>query len=101
MSTIFVLGLEDTYTKEQLYQLKPEAGKTTVSFERLVDAAPEIAFAKDNVAEASGSASMCTVSVDDKCKAVVPWKEGLVVVQLTFLPRQSSHLLCSVVLRRG
>ena len=69
MSTIFVLGLEDTYTKEQLYQLKPEAGKTTVSFERLMDAAPEIAFAQDNVAEASGSASMCTVSGGDKCKA--------------------------------
>ena len=54
MSTIFFLGLEDTYTKEQLYKLKPMAGKTTVSFERLVNAASEIAVAKENVAETSG-----------------------------------------------
>ena len=54
LSTIFVLGLEDTYTKEQLYKLKPVAGKTTVSFERLVNAASEIAVAKENVAETSG-----------------------------------------------
>ena len=69
MSTIFVLGLEDTYTKEQLYQLKPETGKTTVSFERLVDAASEIAVAKDNVAEASGSVSMNAMSGGDKLKS--------------------------------
>ena len=68
MSTIFVLGLEDTYTKEQLYQLKPVEGKTTVSFERLVDAASEIAVAKDNVAEASAT-SMCAMSGSDKFKA--------------------------------
>ena len=69
MSTQFVLGLDDVYTMEQLYQMKPEPGKTTVSFERLVDAASEIAVAKDNVAEASGSASMCAMSLGDKSKA--------------------------------
>ena len=69
MSTIFVLGLEDTYTKEQLYQLKPVGGKMTVSFERLVDAASEIAVAKYNVAEASGASSMCAMSGGDKTKA--------------------------------
>ena len=69
MSTIFVLGLEDTYTKEQLYQLKPDAGNTTISFGKLVDAASEIAVAKDNVAEASGSASMSAMSGGDKSKS--------------------------------
>ena len=69
MSTIFVLGLEDTYTKEQLYQLKPDAGNTTVSFGKLVDAASEIAVDKDNVAEASGSASMSAMSGGDKSNA--------------------------------
>ena len=48
MSTIFILWLEDFYTKEQLSQLKPEGGKTTVSFEKLVDAASEISVAKDS-----------------------------------------------------
>ena len=50
MSTIFILGLNDTYTREQLYQIKPEEGKTTVSFVKLVAAASEISTAKDNVA---------------------------------------------------
>ena len=45
MSTIFVLGLEDTYTMKPLYQLKPDAENTTVSFGKLVDAASEIAVA--------------------------------------------------------
>ena len=67
MSTIFILGLEDSYTKEQLYQLKPVGGKTTVSFEKLVDAASEIAVAKDNMAEASGTLSVCAMSAGDKC----------------------------------
>ena len=40
-----------------------------MSFERLVDAASEIAVAKDNVAEASGSASMSAMSGGDKSKA--------------------------------
>ena len=69
MYTIFVLGLEDTYTKEQLYQLKPDAGNMTVSFGKLVDAASEIAIAKDNVAEASRSASMSAMSSGDKSKS--------------------------------
>ena len=68
MSTIFILGLEDSYTKEQLYQLKPEGGKTTVSFEKLVDAASEISVAKDNVAEASGTLSVRAMSAGDKTK---------------------------------
>ena len=68
MSTIFVLGLKDTYTKEQLYQLNPETGKTTLCFERLVDAASEISLAKDNVAEASGSASMSAMAGGDRSK---------------------------------
>ena len=68
MSTIFILGLEDSYTKEQLYQLKPVGGKTTVSFERLVDAASEIAVAKDNFAEASGTLSVCAMSAGDQTK---------------------------------
>ena len=63
MSTIFILGPEDTYTSEQLYQLKPAQGKTTVSFEKLMDAASEISTAKDNVAEAS-TTSMCAISGD-------------------------------------
>ena len=50
MSTIFVLGLEDNYTRERLYQIKPETGKSTVKFESLVDAASEIAVAKENAA---------------------------------------------------
>ena len=40
----------------------------TVSFEKLVDAASEIAVAKDNVAEASGTLSMCAMSGGDKTK---------------------------------
>ena len=67
MYTQFVLGLDDVYTKEQLYQMKPEPGKTTVSFEALVSAASEIAVAKDNVAEAS-TTSVCAISVGDKNK---------------------------------
>ena len=47
--------------------MKPAVGKTTVSFEKLVDAASEIATAKDNVAEA-GNTSICAMS-GDKTKA--------------------------------
>ena len=32
MNTMFFLDLMDTYTCEQLYQIKPDEGKTTVSF---------------------------------------------------------------------
>ena len=41
----------NTYTCEQLLQLKPEEGKTTGSFDKLVGADSEISTAKDNVAE--------------------------------------------------
>ena len=68
MSTIFVLGLEDSYTRERLYQMKPDAGKSTVSFGKLVDSASEIAVAKDNAAESSGSVSMNATSWGDKSK---------------------------------
>ena len=47
MSIIFILGLEDTHTCEQLHQRKPEQGKTTIGFETMVDAASEISTAKD------------------------------------------------------
>ena len=63
MSTIFILCLEDTFTQEQLYQLKPEVGKTTVSFEKPMDAASEISIAKDNVVEARNT-SVCAMSGD-------------------------------------
>ena len=52
MSSILILGLEDVYTCEQLFQLRPDPWKTTVEFEKLVRAASEIATAKDNCAEA-------------------------------------------------
>ena len=69
MSIIFILGLEDTHTREQLYQLKPEEGKTTIDFETMVNAASEISTAKDNVAEASNT-SVCAMS-GDKNMAVI------------------------------
>ena len=69
MSMIFFIGLEDTYTNEQLYHLKPTPGKKTVSFKRLVDTTLEIDVAKDNVAEASGSILMCAIRGGDKSKA--------------------------------
>ena len=70
MSTIFILGLEDTYTREQLYQLKPAEGKTTVSFEKLVDAASEISTAKDNVAEASNTSMFAMSGDKNKANAI-------------------------------
>ena len=57
MATIFV-GLEDTYTRERLYQMKLDTGKSSVSFGKLVDTASEIALAKDNAADPSGSVLM-------------------------------------------
>ena len=36
MSSIFILGLSDPYTKEKLFQLQPKTGKTTVPFDELV-----------------------------------------------------------------
>ena len=63
MSSIFILGLEDVYTREQLFQLQPDAGKSTIDFDKLVRIASEIATAKDNCAEAA-STSVCAVSGD-------------------------------------
>ena len=42
LSTIFILGLADGYTKEKLFQLAPAAGKTTVEFNTLIKLASEI-----------------------------------------------------------
>ena len=69
MSKIFILGVKDTYICEQLLQLKPEEGKTTVGFEKLVGAASHISTAKDNVAAASNT-SVCAMS-SDRNKAVI------------------------------
>ena len=52
MSTIFIFCLEDVYTRKQLFQLKPLGEMTTVTFEKLISTASEIATAKDNVAKA-------------------------------------------------
>jgi len=32
MSSIFILGLEDSYTREKLFQIRPATGKSTVDF---------------------------------------------------------------------
>ena len=69
MSTIFVLGLEDSYTRERLYQIKLDLRKSTVRFESLVNAASEIAFAKDNATESVGSSSMNQMSGGEKPKS--------------------------------
>ena len=61
MSSIFILGLEDSYTKEKLFQIRPTAGNSTVEFDVLVKAASEIQQAKDNCLE-SGNTSVCGVS---------------------------------------
>ena len=61
MSSIFIIGLSDSYTKEKLFQLQPKKNKTTVEFDELVRAASEIQQAKENCLEA-GSTSMCGVS---------------------------------------
>ena len=54
MSTIFVIGPEDGYTRERLYQMKPETGKATVQFKDLVSAASEIVVDKEIAAESAG-----------------------------------------------
>jgi hypothetical protein len=61
MSTVSILGLIDSYTKEKMFQLQPKKNKTTVEFDDLVCAASEIQQAKDNCLEV-GSSSMCGVS---------------------------------------
>ena len=60
--TIFVLGLEDSYTRERLYQMKPRGTDSTVKLDKLVDAASEIAVARDNAAESGGPAALHHVS---------------------------------------
>ena len=60
MSSIFILGLSDQYTKEKLFQIPAKAGKSTVEFEELVRAASEIQQAKVNCLEAGGS-SVCGI----------------------------------------
>ena len=61
MSTVFILGLSDSYTKEKLFQLHPKKNKTIVEFNDLIRAASEIQKAKDKCLEV-GSSSMCGVS---------------------------------------
>ena len=61
MSSIFILGLKDSYTKEKLFQIRPTAGNSTVDFDELVKAASETQQAKDNCLE-SGNSSVCGVS---------------------------------------
>ena len=61
MSSIFILGLADPYTKEKLFQIQPKENNSTVEFDVLVRAASEIQQAKDNCLEA-GSSSVCGVS---------------------------------------
>ena len=61
MSSIFIIGLSDSYTKEKLFQLQPKKNKTTVEFDELVRVASEIQQAKENCLEA-GSTSMCGVT---------------------------------------
>jgi hypothetical protein len=53
--------LDDSYTREKLFQLRPEEGKTTVSFDVLISVASAIQQAKDNYQDA-GSASMSKLS---------------------------------------
>ena len=52
MSTMFILGLDDSYTREKLFQLRPEEGKMTVSFDVLISAARAIQQAKDTCQDA-------------------------------------------------
>jgi hypothetical protein len=61
MSTVFILGLSDSYTREKLFKLQPKEGKMTVEFDVLITAASEIQQAKDNC-QYAGLSSMCKVS---------------------------------------
>ena len=61
MSSVFILGFADSYTREKLFQLQPAEGKTTVQFDVLIAAASAIQQAKDNCQDA-GSASMSKLS---------------------------------------
>jgi hypothetical protein len=53
MSSVFILGLSDSYTREKLFQLQPVEGKTTVKFDVLITAASAIQQAKDKGGEAA------------------------------------------------
>ena len=55
MSSIFMLGLNDPYTKDKLFQIRPTEGNSTVEFDVLVKGASEIQQAKDNCLEAGNS----------------------------------------------
>ena len=72
LSTIFILGLTDGYTKEKLFQLAPKENKTTVEFNTLVWVASEISQAKENCLE-SGSSSMMGMSGGDRTKPKSGW----------------------------
>ena len=54
MSSIFILGLSDQYTKEKFFPIPAKEGKSTVEFDDLVRAACKIQQAKDNCLEAGG-----------------------------------------------
>ena len=69
MISIFILGLEDSYRKEKLFQLKPEGDNSTVAFDVLVKAASEIQEAKDNCQD-SGSSTVNQVSGGGKSMKV-------------------------------
>ena len=61
MSSIFILGLSDQYTKENFFQIPAKTGKSTVEFDELGRATSEIQQAKDNCLEAGGS-SVCGIT---------------------------------------
>ena len=66
MSTIFVSGFEDNYTRDRLYQIKLETCKSTVRFESLVNVAYEIGVAKENAAESVRAMSINQMSGGDR-----------------------------------
>ena len=70
LSTIFIMGLVDEYTRERCFQLVPEPGKTTVKFETLIKLASEINQAKENCVEA-GSGIVMGMTGDTKQKKKV------------------------------
>jgi hypothetical protein len=55
MSSVFILGLADSYTCEKLFALQPVEGKTTVQFDVLIAEASVIQQAKDNCQDAVGA----------------------------------------------
>ena len=72
MSSIFILGLSNQYTKEKVFQIPAKEGKSTVDFEDLVRSASEIQQAKDNCLEAGGGrlfvASLVSSPVEENPK---------------------------------